>query len=69
MCCGDITFSKRKDIKIIQECLNSFNKNIRFTIDNFPDGNIRFVDIEIEKNHTSIFYKPTHTGQYQHTFS
>ena len=57
---------KEKDIKPIHERLNSFDKNVKFTIDNFPDGNVHFLDIQIDKNHTSIYYKPTHTGQYTH---
>ena len=60
---------KEKDIKLIHKCLNSFGKNIKFMIDNFPDGNVHFLDIQIDKNHTSIYYKPTHTGQYTHFHS
>ena len=44
--------------------MNSFNKNIKFTVDTFPDGNGHFLDIEIDKNYTDIYYKDTHTGQY-----
>ena len=54
---------KEKDIKLIHERSNSFDKNIKFTIDNFPDGNVNFLDIQIDKNHTNIYYKPTHTRQ------
>ena len=60
---------KEKDIKLIHERLNSFDKNIKFTIDNFPDGNVYFLDIQIDKNHTNIYYKPTHIGQYIHFHS
>ena len=60
---------KERDIKIIHKCLNSFDKNIKFTIDNFPDGNVHLLDIQIDKNHTSIYYKPTHAGQYTHFHS
>ena len=35
---------QEKDIKLIHERLNSFDKNIRFTIDNFPGGNVHFLD-------------------------
>ena len=64
---GDILpLVKEKDIKLIHKCLNSFDKNIRFTIYNFPDGNVRFLHIQIDKNHASIYYKSTHTGQYTH---
>ena len=44
---------KEKDIKLIL-----FDKSIKFTIDNFPEGNVHFIDIQIDKNHTSICYKP-----------
>ena len=50
------------NIKLIHEYLNSFSKNIKFAIDNFPDGNAHFLDIHIDKNHSSIYYKPIHTG-------
>ena len=45
---------KEKDIKPIHERSNSFDKNIKFTI-GFPDGNVHFLDIHIDKNHTSIY--------------
>ena len=60
---------KEKDIKVIHERLNSFDENIKFTLDKFLDGNVHFLDIQIDKNHTSIYYKPTHTGQYTHFHS
>ena len=50
------------NIKLIHERLNSFSKNIKFAIDNFPDGNAHFLDIHIDKNHTSIYCKPIHIG-------
>ena len=55
---------KDKDINCIHKRLNSFGKNIKFTVDTFPDGNIYFSDIKADKNHTDIYYKDTHTGQY-----
>ena len=55
---------KGKDINYIQKRLNSFDKNIKFTVDTFPDGNVHFLDIKVHKNHTDIYYKDTHTGQY-----
>ena len=57
---------KEKDIKLVHEGLNSFDKKMKFTIDNFPDGNVHFLEIQIDKNHTSIYYKPTHTGHFTH---
>ena len=60
---------KEKDSKVIHERLNSFDKNIKFTIDDFRDGNNHFLYIQIDKNHASIYYKPTHTGQYIYFYS
>ena len=54
---------KDKDINYIHKRLNSFDKNIKFTIDTFPDGKVHFLDIKVDKNHTDIYYKDTHTGQ------
>ena len=56
---------KERHIKLIHEHLNSSDKNIKFTI----DANIHFLDIQIDKNHTSMYYKATHTGQYTHFHS
>ena len=36
---------KEEDIKFIHKCLYSFDNNIKFTIDNFPDDNVHFFDI------------------------
>ena len=60
---------KEKDIKLIHERLNSFDKNIKFTTDNFPGGNVHFPDIQIDKHYASIYYKPANTGQYTHFHS
>ena len=54
---------KDKYINYIHKRLNSFDKNIKFTVGTFPDGNIHFLDVEIDKNYTGIYYKDTHTGQ------
>ena len=59
-----LLFVKDKDINHIHKCLNYFDKNIRFTVDTFPDGNMFFLDIKVDKNHTDIYYEDTDTGQY-----
>ena len=55
---------KDEDINYIENYLNCFDKNIKFTVNTFPDGNVHFLDIKIDKNHTDVCYKDTHTEQY-----
>ena len=55
---------KDKDINYKHKRLNSFDKNIKFTVDTFPDVKVHFLDIKVDKNHTDIYSKDTHTGQY-----
>ena len=52
-----ILLVKDKDIDYIDKRLNSFDKNIKFTIETFPDGNIYLLDIKVDKNHTDIYIK------------
>ena len=40
---------KDKDFNYIHECLNSFDKNIKFTVDTFRDGNVHLLDIKVDK--------------------
>ena len=37
---------------------------MKFLIDNFSDSNVHFTDVQIEKNHASIYYKAKHIRQY-----
>ena len=60
----DDTLLLKIKINLIHKCLNSFDKSIEFIVDTFPDGNVHFLDIKIDKNHTDIYYKETLTGQY-----
>ena len=55
---------KDKDINHIHERLTSFQKNIKFTVFTFPNGNVHFLDTKVDKNHTAIYYRDNHTGQY-----
>ena len=57
---------KHENIDRVLSLLNSFHPNLRFTVDHFPDNNVHFLDLSIDKNSTDIFYKDTHTGQYTH---
>ena len=62
----DDTFvlAKEKDIVNIMKEFNSFDKNIKFTMDKFDDGIVHFLDIKINRCETDFYYKSTHTGQY-----
>ena len=55
---------KDKDINYIHKGLNSFDKNIKFTVDTFPEGNVHLLDIKVDENHIDIYYKDTNAGQY-----
>ena len=55
---------KDKDINLTQQRFNCFDENIKFTVDTFPDCNVHVLDIKFDKDHTDIYYKDTHTGQY-----
>ena len=43
---------------------NSFDKNIKSTMDKFDDGIVHFLDIKINRCETDLYYESTHTGQY-----
>ena len=45
---------------------NTFDSQIQFTVDKFPDNDIHFLDIQILQNGTTVYRKLSHTGQYQH---
>ena len=55
---------KDDDIDPILKELNSYNKNIKFTVDRFINEDTHFLNIKIHQNNTDIYYKDTHTGQY-----
>ena len=57
---------KDEDIDPILKELNSYNKNIRFTVDRFINEDVHFLEVKIHQNNTDIYYKDTHTGQYIH---
>ena len=59
---------RRKNIPNVLEKLNSSHPILRFTVNDFPNGNdkLHFLDLLIDNNYTDIFYKVTHTGQYTH---
>ena len=57
---------KDEDIDLILKELNSYNKNIKFTVDGFINEDVHFLDIKINQNNTDIYYKDTDPGQYIH---
>ena len=59
-----LVLAKPEHFNMILENLNSFDKNLQFTMDTFADQHVHFLDIDIHKNETDMFFKPTHTGQY-----
>ena len=61
-----IVLAKPCDLEKIPKQFNSFYPQIQFTIDQFSDNNIHFLDIQILPNGTTVYRKQTHTGQYQH---
>ena len=57
---------KPSDISSVLAKFNSFDRNLNFTVDIFPDGLIHFLDIKVSVDGTDIYRKETHTGQYKH---
>ena len=57
---------KPSDIPVVRDKFNSFDKNLQFTVDTFPDNVIHFLDIWISSDNTDVYYKSTHIGQYTH---
>ena len=55
---------KRTDISRVLNKLNSFDDNLKFTIDTFEGCVPHFLGIEIWPNGLGIYHKHTQTGQY-----
>ena len=55
---------KNDEIENVLNRFNSFDKNLKFTIDHFENVTPHFLDIEISPDGLTIFRKDTHTGQY-----
>ena len=54
---------RKKDIDIVLNKFNSFNKNLKFTVDTFEICVPHFLDIEICLNGLSIYHKNTQPDQ------
>ena len=60
-----IVLIKKDKIQHALNSFNSFDKNLRFSVNTFDDGNIHFLDIKILNNgETDIYIKDTNTGLY-----
>ena len=58
---------KESEIQNALDRFNSFDKNLKFTVDTFEDGKIHFLDISVYPNgDTDVYSKPTNTGLYSH---
>ena len=56
---------KKDKIQHVLNSFNSFDKNLRFTVDTFDNGNIHFLDIKILNNgETDIYIKDISTRLY-----
>lgn len=54
------------DITSVLSKFNSFDKNLKFTVDNFSDGTVHFLDLKITDYGIDGYCKSTHTEQYKH---
>ena len=61
--CRWYTLVKPEDIKSIHDQLNSFDPNLRYTVDCFEEEDPHFLDLWIiENNEVKIYRKQTNTG-------
>ena len=61
-----VVLIKPSDISSILAKFNSFDHNLDFAVDTFPDGLIHFLDINVSVDATDIYRKETHSGWYTH---
>ena len=61
---GTLLVLRMKDIDIVLNKFNSFNKNLKFTVDTFENCVPHFLDIDICPNGLGTYHKNTQTGQY-----
>ena len=57
-----LILTKFSDLTNILSKFNSFLPKIQFTIDEFNNNDIHFLDIQIHSSGASVYRKPTHTG-------
>ena len=61
-----LLLGKRENIDFLLNKFHSFDHNIRFTYDTFPDEPPQFLDLNLDGNKFSIYRKHTFTGQCTH---
>ena len=64
-----LVVAKPSDFTLILETFNTFHPQIQFTLEEFPDNKVYFLDLKINTSDITIYRKPTHTGQYTHLSS
>ena len=58
---------KESEIQNVLDRFNSFDRNLKFTVDIFDEGNVHFLDISVLPNgDKDVYSKPTNTGLYSH---
>ena len=57
---------RREHLKLIQDALNDFDKNLNLTVDTFDNIVPYFHDIEIHPDGLRIYCKDRNAGQYTH---
>ena len=62
----NLVLAKPSGIERILDTFNSFDSQIQFTVDQLPNNDLHFLDIETLPNGTIVYRKKTHTGQYIH---
>ena len=63
LCRRHISCNKRKHLKLPQDALNKFVKNLNFTMDTFDNFVPHFLDIKIHSDGLSIYCKNTNLEQ------
>ena len=60
---------KPSNISAVLAKFNSFDPNLKFIVDTFPEGIVHFLDTKVSVDGTDIYRKDTHTGQYSRFLS
>ena len=56
-----LVIAKPSDFTLILETFNTFHPQIQFTLEEFPDNNVYFLDLKINTSDITIYRKPIHT--------